>query len=255
MVRPPVPAPSLDALVELYAAAMGPRTKLVLLTHPSNLTGQLLPVRRIAEAAHRVGAEVVVDGAQSLGLLEDPVTSLGCDYYGASLHKWLSAPVGMGVLWMRPEHAGKVWPLVPPGASAKGMGRFEWIGTNPEYVGPALLPALEIQRSLGAARKLARLRYLNRYWRTRAAAALPEARFYTNDDETMGCGLCLVEVPGADAEAVQKRLRERHGVLVQAMSSGRAPEIRGIRVTPNVYTSLGELDRLLAGLRESAVAR
>ena len=251
MVRPPVPAPSLDALVELYAAAMGPRTKLVLLTHPSNLTGQLLPVRRIAEAAHRVGAEVVVDGAQSLGLLEDPVTSLGCDYYGASLHKWLSAPVGMGVLWMRPEHAGKVWPLVPPGASAKGMGRFEWIGTNPEYVGPALLPALEIQRSLGAARKLARLRYLNQYWRTRVAAALPEARFYTNDDETMGCGLCLVEVPRADAEAVQKRLRERHGVLVQAMSSGRAEEIKGIRVTPNVYTSLDEIDRFCDKIGEA----
>ena len=93
-VRPPVPAPSLDALAALYESAIGPRTRLVLLTHPSNLTGQLLPVRRIAAAAHRVGAEVVVDGAQSLGLLEEPVTSLDCDYYGASAHKWLGVPVG-----------------------------------------------------------------------------------------------------------------------------------------------------------------
>jgi selenocysteine lyase/cysteine desulfurase len=121
-------------------------------------------------------------------------------------------------------------------------------------VGPWLLPELEIQRSLGATRKLARLRYLNRYWRTRAAAALPDARFYTSDDETMGCGLCIIELPATDADAVQKRLRERHGVLVQAMSSGRAEEIEGIRVTPNVYTSLGELDRFLAGLRESVAA-
>src|SRR5690606_1179920 len=113
MVHPPVPAPSMDALFETYAAAIGPRTRLVLLTHPSNLTGQLLPVARIAEAAHRVGAEVVVDGAQSLGVIPDSVPSLGCDYYGASMHKWLGAPVGMGALWMRPEHVAKVWPLVP----------------------------------------------------------------------------------------------------------------------------------------------
>ena len=254
MVHPPVPAPSLEALVELYERAIGPRTRLVLLTHPSNITGQLLPVRRIADAAHRVGAEVVVDGAQSLGLLPDPVRSLGCDYYGASLHKWLGGPVGMGALWMQPAHVAKVWPLLPPGASATGMARFEWIGTSPEYIGPAVLPALEIQRQLGAARKLARLRYLNRYWRTRAAAALPDARFYTGDDATMGCGLCIIEVPGADSEIIQKRLRDRHAVLVQAMSGGRAPEIRGIRVTPNVYTSLRELDLFLGALTESVVA-
>jgi selenocysteine lyase/cysteine desulfurase len=255
MVHPPVPAPSEDALFDLYAAAIGARTRLVLLTHPSNLTGQLLPAQRIAEAAHRAGAEVAVDGAQSLGLLDDPVTSLGCDYYGASLHKWLGAPVGLGVLWMRPVHAAKVWPLIPPGASATGMGRFEWIGTNPEYIGPAVLPALEVQERLGPGRKLARLRYLNRYWRTRAAAAIPAARFYTTEAEAMGCGLCILEVPGVDAAQLQERLRTRHHVLVQAMTGERAPEIRGIRVTPNVYTSLGELDRFLEGLVESIAAR
>ncbi|HEU4828757.1 MAG TPA: aminotransferase class V-fold PLP-dependent enzyme, partial [Gemmatimonadales bacterium] len=254
MLRPPVPAPSMDALAEMYEAAIGPRTRLVLLTNPSNLTGQLLPVRRIADAAHAAGAEVAVDGAQSLGLVRDPVTSLECDYYGASLHKWLGAPVGMGVLWMRPAHVAKVWPLLPPGPGTTGMSRFEWIGTNPEYVGPALLPALQVQQRLGAERKVARLRYLARYWRTRAAGALPGARFYTDDGETTSCGLCVVEIPGADSTAIQKRLRERHGVLVQAMSGARAPEIRGIRVTPNVYTSLGELDRFLEGLVESAKA-
>src|SRR5262245_41616652 len=99
MIRPPVPAPTFEALAETYEAAIGPRTRLVLLTHPSNLTGQLLPVRRIAVAAHRVGAEVVVDGAQSFGVVDDPITSFDCDYYGASAHKWLGAPVGVGILW------------------------------------------------------------------------------------------------------------------------------------------------------------
>src|SRR5690606_9917242 len=199
MVRPPVPAPSLDALAEVYEAALTPRTRLVLLTHPSNLTGQMLPVRRIAEAAHAVGAEVVVDGAQSLGLLEGSVADLGADYYGASLHKWLGAPVGLGVLWMRPEHAAKVWPLVPSPPWTEGMARFEWIGTGPEYVGPAALPALALHASLGPARKAARLRYLNTYWRDRVAVALPDALFYTLPDEAMSCGLGTVELPGHDA--------------------------------------------------------
>src|SRR5918997_3423092 len=198
VLAPPAPAPSLDALAELYEAAVGPRTRLVLLTHPSNRTGQLLPVRRIADAAHRAGAEVVVDGAQSLGLLERPVESLGCDYYGASAHKWLGAPVGLGALWMRPEHAAKVWPLVPPPPGARGMARFEAPGTSPEYVYAGALPALAIHEALGAERKAARLRHLTAHWRARLAAAIPAARFSTGGDATMAFGLCTVSLPGAD---------------------------------------------------------
>jgi selenocysteine lyase/cysteine desulfurase len=253
MLQPPAPAPSLDALAALYESAIGPRTKLVLLTHPSNRTGQLLPVRRIADAAHRVGAEVVVDGAQSLGLLEDPVAALGCDYYGASAHKWLGLPVGLGVLWMRPEHTAKVWPLLPPGAIATGMSRFEWVGTAPEYVNPAALPALAVHRALGAARKRERLRYLTTYWRDRASAALPDARFYTTPDPAMSCGLCTVALPGIEPRALQQRLRERHGILVQAFGDGppeggRRADVRGLRVSPNVYTTPVELDRFVAAL-------
>ena len=254
VVRPPVPAPSLDALAELYEREIGPRTRLVLLTHPTNLTGQLRPVKRIADAAHRVGAEVVVDGAQSLGMLEDPVKSLGVDYWGASAHKWLGLPVGLGVLWMKPEHAEKVWPLIPPGPVAKGMERFEWIGTSPEYINPAALPALAVHRSIGAARKAARLRYLGDHWRTRAAAAIPTARFYASASPEMSLGLTTMEIPGVDSAALQKRLRERDHILVQAMvNNERAPEIRGLRVSPNVYTTPAELERfvgaVVAGLR------
>lgn len=248
MVRPAVPAVSLDAIAAMYEAEMRPRTRLVLLTHPSNLTGQLLPVRRIAAAAHRVGAEVVVDGAQSLGLLPDPVRSLDCDYYGASLHKWLGAPIGMGVLWMRPEHVDKVWPIVPPPAGTKGMTRFEWIGTNPEFIGPSLGPALAVHDSIGAERKAARLRHLNRYWRTRVATALPRARFSTADDEAMSCGICIVSLPGADHAALQQRLLKQDRILVQAMTSPHAPEISGLRVTPNVYTPPQDLDRFVDAL-------
>lgn len=256
MLHPPMPAPSLDALAELYEAAIGPRTRLVLLTHPSNLTGQLLPVERISDAAHRAGAEVVVDGAQSLGLMEHSVSALGCDYYGASAHKWLGTPVSVGVLWMRPEHRSKVWPLVPSPPHLAGMDRFEWIGTSPAFVEPAALPALAMHRALGPARKAARLRYLTSYWRRQVEDGIPDARFYSAPAPEHSCGLCTVEIPGMEAAALQARLRERDRILVQSMSGNRrAPEVRGIRVSPNVYTTPSELDRLVAALRTAARER
>lgn len=244
MIKPPVPAPSMNALEALYVEAITSRTRLVLLTHPSNLTGQYLPVRRIADHAHRVGAEVVVDGAQSLGLLEDPVLSLGCDYYGASAHKWLSTPVGLGVLWMRPQHVTKIWPLIPPMKDEKGMARFEWIGTAPEYVNPASIPALVLHTSIGASRKAARLKYLSSYIRGRIERAFPDARFYASH-ESSGT-LTHIEFLGADPIAIQKRLRDRHGILIQGMGDIRSdPALRAVRVSPNVFTSIAEIDRFI----------
>lgn len=245
ILEPPVPAPSMDALERMYASAMGPKTRLLLLTHPSNLTGQLLPVRRIADRARALGAETVVDGAQSLGTLEDPVGSLGADYYGASAHKWLGTPVGLGVLWMRPEHTAKVWPLIAPPRSAKGMQRYEWIGTAPEYINVAAVAAIKWHTTIGAARKAARLRYLARAVRAHIRAAAPDARFYASDDASMTCGLTVAEIPGVDSLALQQGMRKDHNVLVQAMTDiAHAPAIRGVRFSPNVYTTPAEMDRM-----------
>jgi len=249
MIRPPLPAPSFEALANLYEAAVSPRTRLVLVTHVSNLTGQLLPVRRIAAAAHRVGAEVVVDGAQALGVQDEAIPALDCDYYGASAHKWLGTPVGLGVLWVRPGHAAKLWPLVPPPPDVTGMRRFEWIGTAPAYLEAAAFPALSLHRSLGAARKGARLRYLSAYLRRRLNGALPSTRFSTVADPAMSIGITTIELPGVPSEGLQKRLRERDKILTQSMAAnGRAPEIQGLRITPNVYTTPAELDRFIAAL-------
>ncbi|MEP6508216.1 MAG: aminotransferase class V-fold PLP-dependent enzyme [Gemmatimonadales bacterium] len=247
VVKPPVPAPTMSALESMYAEVIGDRTKLVLLTHPSNLTGQYLPVRRIADRAHQAGAEVIVDGAQSLGLLEDPVMSLGCDYYGASCHKWLGTPVGLGVLWMRPEHITKIWPLIPPMQEEKGMARFEWIGTAPEYVNPAAIPALALHESIGASRKAARLKYLSSHLRDRVSGAMPGARFYSRPE--FGGTLTHFEVPGVDPAVIQKRLRDRYAILIQSMGDIRSdPALRAVRVSPNVYTSIIEIDRLVTAL-------
>jgi len=138
---------------------------------------------------------------------------------------------------------------VPSPPHEKGMGRFEWIGTSPEYVGPAMLPALALHSSVGPARKAARLRYLTDYLRAQLAERVPTARFYSLPGEGMTCGLCTFELPGFDSTTLKDRLLRDHQILVQAMvGSTRTPEIKGIRVSPNVYTTPAELDRLVAAL-------
>ena len=250
MIHPPVPAASQADLAQLYEAAITPRTRLVLVTHASNLTGQLYPVRQIAAAAHRVGAEVVVDAAQTLALFPHTIPDLDCDYYGASLHKWLLAPVGSGVLWVRKSLADKVWPLFPPGAEATGMRRFMWFGTNPQSLMVAVTAALDFHQMLGGERKADRLRYLTRYWR-RQIEAMPAARLYTTNAPDASCGLAVFEIAGVDSGQLAGHLWEKHRIVVQAMreSAARASEIQGVRVTPNIFTSLPELDRFVGAVK------
>lgn len=251
IIRPPVPAASQSELARLYEAAITPRTRLVLVTHASNLTGQLYPVKEIAAVAHAVGAEVVVDAAQTMALLPHTIPDLDCDYYGASMHKWLSAPVGAGVLWMRKAHVDKVWPLFPPG-KATGMGRFMACGTYPFPIAAAMTHAIDLYDMIGAARKAERLRYLTHYWRTKAAV-LPGIRFYTGEERENSCGIAVMELGGVSAGQLQAHLWDKHRILVQHMrQADSAPDIDGIRVTPNVYSLTSDMDRLVDALREVA---
>ncbi|MDM7921753.1 MAG: aminotransferase class V-fold PLP-dependent enzyme [Pyrinomonadaceae bacterium] len=253
MLTPPLPAKSQDELVEMYAKAITPKTKLVMLTHVSNMTGQIFPVKKIAAIAHRAGAEVVVDGAQTMALLEHKITDLDCDYYGASLHKWLMAPVGAGVLWMRKENIAKVWPLVPSPAYAEGMLKYSWSGTYPEFISASAAKAIRFYEKLGSAQKEERMRYLTSYWRSKVEA-IDGVRFYTTDARDASCGLGIFDWKGVDLEKVQKRLWEEEKILVQYMSdyAGRDKLLKGMRVTPNIYTSTAELDRFIEALRKAA---
>lgn len=255
MLQPPVPA-TMESLAEMYSRAITPKTKLVLVTHASNMTGQIYPVKRIAEAAHKAGAEVLVDAAQTMALLDHKIPDLDCDYYGASLHKWLMCPVGAGVLWMRKHHVEKIWPLVPPPAAAKGMQKFQWSGTYPEFISASAGKAIEFHERIGAARKEARIRHLADHWRKRVGA-IEGVKFYTSAAPESSCGLGIFEWEGVDLGAVQKKLWEEEKILTQFMHDygGRDKGLKGLRVTPNVYTSTAELDRFVAALLLAASAK
>jgi isopenicillin-N epimerase len=240
----PMPPRSLDELLGLYERGVTPKTRLILVTHPVNYTGQLFPVKQICEMAHRRGIEVAVDGAQSFANVDYKLSDLGCDYFGTSLHKWLLAPIGTGMMYIRKEKISKVWPLFPQPVAEVGADnilKFAYQGTQSAAMWLAISEALAFHDGVGPKRKEERLRYLTRHWADRVSK-LPNARFLTSFAPEMSCGLATFELTGIDPKALERHLWQRHRILVQSMVNRRAPEIRGVRVTPNLYTTLGELD-------------
>lgn len=249
-VELPVPAPSAQAIVDAYAQQITSKTKLVLITHASSRTGQLAPIAEIAKLAHAHGAEVAVDGAQTFGLLGFTLPELDCDYFATSTHKWLMAPPTGGVLWMRPEHVAKIPARFGGGDAAHPMARYSQFGEAPQPAFTAILDALAFRDRIGAAQIEARMRELAGYLRT-ALRALPGVRFHTVDDAWASCGIVAFDLPGRDPIELQRTLWERDRVLTQAQAPADAPTLRGLRVTPAIYTSTDELDRAVAAIRRA----
>jgi selenocysteine lyase/cysteine desulfurase len=249
----PMPPRSMAELADLYERNISPKTRLLLLTHPVNYTGQLFPVKQICEMAHSIGIEVVVDGAQSFALVDYKHADLGCDYFGTSLHKWLSAPIGTGMLYIRRDKIDKVYPLFPvfdfrDDAFKSNILKFQDFGTYSVAMALAVSEALAFHNGIGPKRKEERLRYLTRYWTSRISK-LPNIRFYTSLAPEMSCGFATFEIVGIDPGQLSGYLR-KNMITVQSVGSRHAPEIKGVRVTPHVYTTLDELDRF-CGLVEN----
>ncbi len=236
----PVPPPSPADVVDRFRQAMTPRTRVIEVTHITNLTGQILPVREIVRMARERGVEVFVDGAHAFAHFPFKRDELDCDYYGTSLHKWLLAPIGTGFLYVRKEKQKKIWPLMAaPPAMDENVRKYEEIGTHPAANHNAIAAALAFHRGIGAARKAARLRWLRDRWARRLAAADPRFRILTPLNDTESCGIALVHVEGIDTEKLQAFLWEKHRIMTTPIVH---PEFNGLRITPNVYTTPDEID-------------
>src|SRR5258708_8382342 len=185
-----------EEVVDLYAKAITPRTRLLMVSHIINITGQVLPVRKIGDMAHARGVEVMVDGAHSFAQIRQAIPDLHCDYYGASLHKWLSVPLGAGLLYVKKEHTEKIWPLLAePDDSARGISLLNHTGTLPVHTDLTISDAIDYYNTLGAERKEARLRYLQQYW-TSLVRTLPTVVFNTPPDPHRTCGIANVGIQG-----------------------------------------------------------
>ncbi len=238
-----------EAIVNLYASAITPKTKLLMVCHLVNVTGQILPIRKICDMAHAKGVEVMVDGAHAIAHFEFKLPDLHCDYYGASLHKWLSVPLGVGMLYVKPEHVSKIWPVFAENEeAAKGIERLNHLGTNPVHAHLAVQDAVDFYRLLGPARKEARLRYLQQYW-TSQVRNHPGISVNTPEDPARHAAIANVGVARLKPAELAKRLLEEFKIYTVAIDGN---DVHGCRITPNIFTSTAELDQLVRALKALA---
>jgi selenocysteine lyase/cysteine desulfurase len=214
-----------------------------------NITGQINPVRQICDMAHARGVEVMVDGAHAVAQFEFKISDLNCDYYGASLHKWLAVPLGVGILHVRKEKIGQIWPLIAEeGVALTDIKHLNHVGTIPVYTDLAVDDAIDFYEKLGPARKEKRLRYLQNYW-TMKVRSLPRVRLHHPVDPTKSCAIANVGIEGIKPSVLAERLMKEYKIFTVAIDGGN---IHGCRITPNVFTTLKELDVLVKAISELA---
>jgi len=239
MISFPVPPPSMDDLVDRFERAITPRTKVILVCHITNLTGQIFPIKRICQMARARRIEVIVDGAHAFAHFPFKHSDLDCDYYGTSLHKWLLAPHGTGFLYVRRSKIGKLWPLMAAEKKQdEDIRKFEEIGTHPAANHNAISEALTFQEGIGMERKAARLRFLKDRW-ARRLEAIKGVHILTPYDPQQSCGLANFNVEGVDPVKLGAHLWEKYRIICTPIVHD---EFKGIRVTPNVYTTLADID-------------
>jgi selenocysteine lyase/cysteine desulfurase len=244
-----IPQPTGDdaSIIQIYERAITPRTKIVHITHLINWTGNIVPCKAIADMAHKKGCEVIVDAAHTFAHMDFKLPDTGADYLATSLHKWLSAPFGSGLMYIKKEKAANIWALLssedPDGDSMK---KFENLGTRSFASEMAIGTAVDFYTLIGAKRKEARLRFLKDYWLQKVAGQ-PNMNLYTSMKPTQYCAIATVGFEGWHAHEIEKTLFEKYKIHTVSMIH---ENVNGIRITPNVYTSTQELDLLVRGLKE-----
>lgn len=243
----PLPPPSQQDIVDRFRAAVTPRTRVIEVTHITNLSGQIMPVREIVEFARPMGIEVFVDGAHAFAHFPFKRDDLDCDYYGTSLHKWLLAPVGTGFLYVRKSRQRQLWPLMAaPAEMNENVRKYEEIGTHPAANHNAISVALAFHQAIGGERKVARLRYLRDRWARPLVAESDRVKMLTPIDTENCAGIGLVHVEGIDPGKLGGWLMDRYKIVSTPIVH---PEFNGLRVTPNVYTTPGEVDTFAEAMR------
>jgi isopenicillin-N epimerase len=235
-----VPVNHASDLVSLFEQGITPRTRVIHMSQVGFMTGQIFPIKEICAMARRRGITSIVDGAHAFAHVPFQFTDLDCDFYGASLHKWLSAPVGTGMLYVRKERIEKHWALMAaPPSMDKNIRKYEEIGTHPAAMHNATLEALEFHEQIGAERKFARLCYLKNRWAERLSK-VPGAKVLVGVDRAQSGAFGTIHFDTMEPGKLGDLLLSKYNIFVTPIT---APFLNGIRVSANVYTSTAEIDR------------
>jgi len=234
-------------IVKAYEDAITPQTKIIHVTHVVNWVGQIMPVKKISQMAHKKGIEVIVDGAHSFGLLDFKISDLECDYFGTSLHKFLSAPVGSGMMWVKKDKIAKIWPLVcnhePTSADIR---KFETLGTRSFCIEQAIGEAINFQEGIGTKRKQERIHYLKKYWAEKAQQ-IPGVKIHTSLKPEYSCAIAGVSVEGLKPGELDSKFFTDYKIHTTPVSY---EGVHCVRVTPHVYTKISDLDKLVGALEK-----
>jgi selenocysteine lyase/cysteine desulfurase len=241
-----LPSEDENYLVSQYVKAFTPKTKVVHITHIINWNGQILPVRKIAQEAHKRGIEVIVDGAHSFAHFEFKIPDLDCDYFASSLHKWLYAPIGSGMLYVKKEKIKNIYPLFATSDDPlkDDIRKFENLGTRPFFIEQAIGKALEFHEMIGSERKEKRLHYLKNYWMEKVKN-VPKVKLNTSLHPKWGCAIGNVGIEGKKPGELDLFLFDKYKIHTVAIEW---ENIHGVRITPNVYTTIANLDLLVDGI-------
>jgi|TARA_B110000459_G_scaffold87329_1_gene97700 selenocysteine lyase/cysteine desulfurase len=238
-----------EEIVRIYQNAITSRTKLLMVCHMVNITGQILPIKKICQMAHKKGVQVMVDGAHCVGHFQFKIDDLECDYYGSSLHKWLAVPLGTGMLYVRDKHIDNLWPVFAEHHREPGdIARLNHVGTHPVYHDLSIENAIEYYAMLGAERKEARLRYLQEYWSSKVRTH-PNIVVNTPKESFRACGIANVGLKNLKPHELAKQLMDRYQIFTVAIDYAN---VQGCRISPNVFTTTQELDVFVKALQELA---
>jgi selenocysteine lyase/cysteine desulfurase len=236
-----------EEIIAAYEKAITPRTKLMMVPHIVNITGHILPIKKIVAMAHSHGVEVMVDGAHSVGHYDFSISDLGCDYYGSSLHKWLSVPLGAGMLYVKKDRLGKIEPLLAPfDLTLESLAYLNHTGTHAVATDLAVIDAIDFHEKIGAKRKEDRLRYIQHYWSDQVRG-LPGIVMNTPKDPIRSCGIANVGIASMTPAEMAKTLKDQYKIFTVAIDG---VGVRGCRISPNIYTTEKELDVFVAALKE-----
>lgn len=234
-----------EEIIALYEGQITSKTRLIMVCHMVNITGQILPIRKICDMAHSYGVEVMVDGAHCVGHIDVDIKGMDCDYYGSSLHKWLSTPLGAGLLFVKEDKISKIWPLLAEhDREPNDISRLNHIGTHPVHTDLAINDAIDYLEMIGLDRKEKRMRYLQRYW-SNQLRDIKNVVINTPIEEHRSCGIANVGVTHMKPNDLAKNLLEEFKIFTVGINR---ENVLGCRITPNVYTTTEELDSFVSAI-------
>ena len=238
-----------EEIVSIYESQITDNTKLIMICHMINITGQILPVKKICEMAHSYGVEVMVDGAHCVGHFDFSIDEFNCDYYGSSLHKWLATPLGAGLLYVNKKNTHKIWPLLANGnTNKKDIKRLNHIGTHPVHTDLAISNSIDYTNWIGMKKKEKRMRYLQRYWSDKLRT-IENVIVNTPEDLNRSCGIGNVGLSNMSPSQMSNVLFEKYKIFTVAIDYAN---VKGCRISPNIFTTTNELDQFISAVKEMA---